>query len=186
MSDTKTVNSVWLEAQHIGAFEIPDGKVDVADPSSDRGDYPALGVRPGIYYCKAYTEKRNESSPVWACMIVRADDFGKGRCGVREIAKESNWEKVTSVKVYTGLAGFFTKKPDFTSAEWERFCEDIGYEKKTFIHPFAPKALADGFFTCSGNGDGEYPVYAIKKQGKIVALEIRFYKGEANSDQEKI
>ena len=179
MNVSNSTNSVWFEAQHVGAFEIPDGKVDIADPSSDRGEYSTLDVRPGIYCCKAYTEKGKENSPVWICMIVRANDFGKGRCGVREIGNEKNWEKVASVKVFTGLAGFFVGKPDFTSAEWEKFCEDLNHGQKTmFIHPFArEKAPADGFFTYSGNGDGEYPVYAIKKNGKIVALEIRFNEG---------
>lgn len=168
-----------LVAQHIGSIRIPDGKVDVADPGINRGSYVTFDVKPGRYYCKTYVEKSKSDSVIWACFVIHEKDFGKGKTGVHEIGKPDNWVKVAKVDVYSGMAGFFATKPDFSPEVWEEICCSLALDNsnayiRSFIHE---KKARESFFTNSGLGDGTYPVYAIYKRNKIVALEIRYYEG---------
>lgn len=177
MNDTGS-KGIHLIAKNIGSFRIPDGKVDIADPGIDRGNYTSLDIKPGDYYCLTYTEDSGAPT-VWASLIVHQDEFGKGKTGVREIGKTEHWTEVAKVNVYSGMAGFFASKPDFAPEVWEGICYSLALDNsnayiRSFIHG---QKVHDGFFTNSGIGDGTYPVYAIYKRNKIVALEIRFYLG---------
>ena len=49
---------------------------------------------------------------------------------------------------------------------WSKFCDRITTGDAWLTE--------DGFFSSSGYGDGSYGVYAKQKDGKAVALEIRF------------
>lgn len=177
MSETES-KGIHLIAQNIGSFRIPDGKVDIADPGVDRGNYTSLDIKPGDYYCLAYTED-GKNATVWASLIVHQDEFGKGKTGVREIGKPEHWTEVAKVDVYSGMAGFFASKPDFAPEVWKGICYSLALDSSnTYIRSFIhDQKVHEGFFTTSGLGDGTYPVYAIYKRNKIVALEIRFYLG---------
>ena len=84
-----------------------------------------------------------------------------------------------SIGVDAGLAGFFVSpKKDYTDSEWSDLC-DWMYDKAKASEWNSDKDndfyITDaGFFSSSGDGDGEYDVYVEKSEGKIVAVEIHF------------
>ena len=82
------------------------------------------------------------------------------------IPHESEMEEIGEIGVDAGLAGFFHDKPDYDNDAWSKFCDRITTGDAWLTE--------DGFFSSSGYGDGSYGVYAKQKDGKAVALEIRF------------
>ncbi len=168
---------ILMVPKHIGMISVGN-TIDIADPGMDRGTYPTLPVVSGEYFCKVYIGGNKPDRTVWITQIVNKEHFGKGKLGVQEISVDENWERVATVNVYCGLAGFFNNKPDFPEKTWKAMCDKYA-ESNHSIHMlkyFEKDKLGDyGFFASSGLGDGEYPVYAIKRYGKIVALEIRFF-----------
>ena len=64
------------------------------------------------------------------------------------------------------MAGFFHDKPDYSDETWSKFCDRVCHGDAWLTE--------DGFYSCSGHGDGGYGVYAYEKDGEITALEIRF------------
>ena len=75
-------------------------------------------------------------------------------------------EKIGSIGVDAGLAGFFHNKPDYSDEAWSKFCDRIRHGDAWLTE--------DGFYSSSGYGDGCYGVYAYKQDGEITALEVRF------------
>ena len=176
------MKELHMVPMRIGQMDLTD-EVDVADPGMDRGTYNRIGIAPGLYYCTAYVEEANGRKPsladkVWICQIVRAEDYNCGKTSFRQMATPEAWERVSTVNVYSGMAGFFSNKPNFTDKEWDAFCKKLTPVCSHTLSGSNDHNDISGFFTTSGDGDGSYPVYAIRKRGKIVALEIRFYESE--------
>lgn len=168
---------IELENKYVGQIGLWSGKVDVTDPCYDKDSWcrTVFEVTPGEYSCFAGVgEYKDTGKRVWIATILHADEVFDWPSDL----KDSDWEYVDSIGVDAGLAGFFEDKPDFNDDEWQELCnwmQDKTNSKvegaDAYIKHFA---TGDGFWTESGFGDGEYEVYAVKRDDKIIALEIRF------------
>lgn len=156
------------EQYHLTGKEIAvmhfEGEVDITDPRYDKDVWCRMKVtvEPGEYHCVAWEfDGGSWGTRVGIISIMRDDD------------KETIFEveEIGDIGVDAGLAGFFMNKPDYSETEWHSFCERFfGTREK-------PKngnawVCEYGFFSSTGYGDGVYPVYAYKKDGKIWGLEI--------------
>lgn len=142
------------------------GQIDITDPCYDRDVWCRMTapVKSGMYECRIWleTEKYELGGREYAYKTVRIigiylDGF---------IPPQKQMEEIGAIGVDAGLAGFFMNKPDYNDEQWKSFCDSIR-DGDAWIKE-------EGFFSSSGNGDGEYSVYAYKENGEIIALEIRF------------
>lgn len=143
-----------------------EGMVDITDPCYDRDVWCRMNaeVKAGEYTCYVW---RHTDKGVF--MNKEYKDIRVGVIGIYLdgiIPPQRSMEEIGSIGVDAGLAGFFINKPDYNDDEWGDFCGSIRYGDAWIKD--------EGFFSSSGYGDGEYPVYANKVNGEITALEIRF------------
>lgn len=142
------------------------GIVDITDPCYHKDVWCRMTaeVKDGEYYCNIWSNTKKE--------IYDGEEFKDTRVGVIGIyldgiiPSQRQMECIGEIGVDAGLAGFFMNKPDYNDDEWNAFCNSIR-KGNAWIKD-------EGFFSSSGYGDGEYPVYAYKHNGEIIALEIRF------------
>ena len=95
----------------------------------------------------------------------------------------TGFDCIGTICVDAGLAGFFENKPDFTNDEWSHFCDlTFGNETDNDFKVIDNCAYVKngnnykGFYTSSGEGDGNYHVYVKKDDnGKTIAAYIDFY-----------
>ena len=159
-----------LRPVHIGQRYFNERPVTVTDPGYDDDVWCKIDnvkLKPGVYNCIAwkgryyYTDengKRHSYQRVFCCGIY-LDGVG--------IPNREKMEEIGFIGVDAGLAGFFQDKPNYTDEQWQSLCNEM-YDKDALI-------VDEGFFTSSGYGDGEYPVFAYKNgAGEIAALEINF------------
>lgn len=143
-----------------------EGVIDITDPCYDRDVWCRMNaeVKPGTYDCRVWrqTKRYKYDGEKQEHQIVGI--IGIYLDGI--IPQQKQMEEIGGVGVDAGLAGFFMNKPDYSDDEWSDFCDCIR-NGDAWIKD-------EGFFSSSGNGDGYYPVYAYKQNGKITALEIRF------------
>lgn len=161
----------------VGYLSIDNGKIDITDPCYDRDVWCRVNdveVVPGKYVCQI--EKQNDGiigRRVSAIRIALCNsDFSK--------SNPERLEWFGSIGVDAGLAGFFVSpKKDYTDSEWSDLCgwmyddakaSEWNNDKDNDFY------ITDaGFFSSSGDGDGEYDVYVEKSEEKIVAVEIHFF-----------
>lgn len=166
-----------LTRHYVEELIYDGGHVDVADLFTNEANpfQLTVDIACGSYGCYIYTD---ESDTVCVCQIASTElkhrDFLQ-----KNIHNEELWEDVGFIGVNSGYAGFFDKKPRLSLVQkgnlldWmEEDPDDIA-----FIYDFSDEndpAPNDGFWALSGEGDDMYSVYALKYEGEIVALEIRF------------
>lgn len=143
-----------------------EGMVDITDPCYDRDVWYRMNaeVKAGEYTCYVW---RHTNKRVF--MNKEYKDICVGVIGIYlngVIPPQKSMENIGYIGVDSGLAGFFMNKPDYNFDEWHDFYDSIR-NGDAWIKD-------EGFFSSSGDGDGEYPVYASKVNGEIIALEIRF------------
>lgn len=165
----------------VGTIDLSGGSVDVTDPCYDKDVWCRFTTKvlPGKYNCYAGIGPHR----IYACAIVHED---YDEWNISEMFEEYEW---AHIGVDAGLAGFFVEKPDFNDEEWSHFCNDLfdtNNGKGKFstdykrVYLSKPEDGFAGFFTESGDGDGEYGVYAAFTEGyydeggEIIALEIDF------------
>jgi hypothetical protein len=140
-------------------LDLNNGLVDISDPCYKRdvwcrmNDVPVL---PGKYI-----------------PIVNKQSYGIFGIRVREIKiihekyfeHQGRWLRLGNIGVDAGLAGFH-KSPsiEYTDEEWHKFCSQRDDELLT--EQFA--------ISSTGIGDGEYPVYMLKRNKQIIGLKIEF------------
>ena len=177
-------NQQELIAEYIGQIDLPTGKVDVADPCDSSPDETICGMAIGTYGCIIFREKYPNENTIWKIQIVLndAERYVHERRG-----KYRAWRKVGSVGVDSGAAGFFDrKKLEPKTKLWETnrpgafdvFQPSVGKQvrlPRVTVHPAGLPVVLDGFWSYTAYGDGRYPVYACRKNGQIVALEIRYF-----------
>ena len=156
-----------MRRKKIGTMDF-HGSVDITDPCYDRDVWfrmTDVKIRKGVYTCIAWHHKDkgtfDNGEPY--CYDVIAI-IGIYLDGVIPCQKEM--KKIGDIGVDAGLAGFFHNKPDYDNDAWSKFCDRVATGDAWLTE--------DGFFSSSGYGDGSYGVYAKQKDGKAVALEIRF------------
>lgn len=136
-----------------------EGEIDITDPCYDKDVWCRIytTVKAGTYDCVVWKEPPDSVYNKIRAIGIYLD--GK-------VPTQEKMQKIGSIGVDAGLAGFFKDKPDYTDEQWKEFCESInkGY---AWIKD-------EGFFSVSGDGDGEYCVYAHKQRDEVTALEIRF------------
>lgn len=143
------------------------GSVDITDPCYNRDIWCRMNnvqIKPGEYTCAVWYGKDSYELDGETHTYDIVGIIGIYCGGV--VPEQKSMEMIGSIGVDAGLAGFFHNKPDFSDAEWSKFCDQIR-KGDAWLNEF-------GFCSSSGNGDGGYDVYAAKVNGEITALEIRF------------
>lgn len=90
------------------------GKVEVTDPCYDKD-----------VWCRMTTDDVKAGN--YNCIIWR----GNSRIGIigiyldGKIPSQKTMEKIGTIGVDAGLAGFFMNKPDYSDKEWCEFCDSI-------------------------------------------------------------
>lgn len=144
--------------------------VTVTDPcyNKDVGGGFDVPIFPGNYECLVKTVQLTDEdwdNEEMEILQGRVHTIGIYLEGCRP--EEKDMERIGSIGVDSGLAGFFQNKPDYTADEWNAICDlvRVGYGW----------VIKEGLFSKSGLGDGEYNVYAYRSDhGRCLALEIRF------------
>lgn len=150
-----------MRRKNIGKIAL-GSQVDVTDPCYDKDVWcrmNAVKIKPGNYDCNIWISKEK----TWGERVGVIGVYLDGN-----VPSRRSMERIGSIGVDAGMAGFFHNKPDYDDEQWEALCDATCGDAKAWI-------TSDGFFSESGFGDGEYNVYAQKnKDGDIVAIEIAF------------
>jgi len=95
----------------------------------------------------------------------------------------SKWEEVGSIGVDAGIIWlgdpcytFFKPPTDVIGKNWGEFCEKLEAieeqkEENNDVYPFGFTGIA----VSSGYGDGEYPVFIKRKDGRIKEVKVVFF-----------
>lgn len=177
-------------------LDVSGGLVDITDPCYDRDVWCRMNevkVVPGKYVCWSELEDFAET---YGGKVYH--DFRISSCGIclNKFRPDDvcAFEKIGSIGVDAGLAGFFVDKPDFNDDEWDTLCKKLSYFDskyktpsskfyRTYIFKKSAGDICDGFFTSSGFGDGVYDVYVQRAAGEIVAIEIKFITFDEEGDE---
>lgn len=135
--------------------------IDVTDPGFDKDAQNRVNNIPfveGKYKCYAIFSDDKEKV---ASICIEPDYMAE--------PVDFSYIQIGTILVGSGMAGFFSDKPDYTEDQWAdlllRMEEHIG---STYI-------MENGFFSESGNGSGIFPVYVAKnKHGVAVSSKIDF------------
>ena len=151
------------------------GKVDITDPCYDRDVWCRINdveIVPGEYECYADIWDNSQTSG-WGDRVARI--------GIRLVgSNETEFEQIGTIGVDAGMAGIFEGKPDYGDDAWSDFCDSLGFSRNEMVWT---KDI--GFFSNSGFGDGEYPVFAAyDKSDNVVALEICFISDYEEDEEE--
>ncbi|MCD8013322.1 MAG: DUF5049 domain-containing protein [Lachnospiraceae bacterium] len=153
---------------HVAGMMDFHGSVDITDPCYDRDVRCRMNdvkIAEGKYGCFIRKDE-NAKNPEDANRVLTIGIYLGGNASTRQV-----FEKIGTIGVDAGLAGFFHNKPDYSDEEWSRLCEEMN-GRDTYLEEGC-------FFSSSGDGDGEYPVFAERNHdGEITSLEIRFFKDD--------
>lgn len=145
-----------------------DCNITVRDPGYDNSPWCSanLPVSAGKYKCMVK-------------FTVAEGSLRVAEIQIKKVGASGHLSLLDYIPVNAGLAGFFVNKPNFPDNEWMQLCNHIGAdrENKAWLFPFdkTPYENSLGFFSESGCGDGEYPVYAhFDKNGKANTIRIKF------------
>ncbi len=155
-----------MRRKKIGVMDI-QRSVDITDPCYDRDVWcrmDGVPIKSGKYTCIIWRHRESYEIDDELHISNIVGIIGIYLNGV--IPPQKSMERIGSIGVDAGLAGFFHNKPDFTDAQWSAFCEQVR-KGDAWITDL-------GFFSSSGYGDGGYDVFAAKTNGENTALEIRF------------
>lgn len=149
--------------EYVGTIKLGT-KVDITDPCYDKDVWCRMTTdcEPGEY--KGYIEMSDEGD--WGMRVATVSIFkGNKMWGIEEM------ERIGSIGVDAGLAGFFNDKPDFNDDEWIELCNALGNGDAWNLY--------NGIFSSSGYGDGSYDVYANEDRN---AFTIVFIEEEYEDD----
>ena len=156
-----------MRRKQIGVMDF-HGSVDITDPCYEKDIWCRMNdvkIKAGTYACMVWhhTEKGTYSDGhPYSCELV-------GIIGIYldgNVPRQRAMKEIGTIGVDSGMAGFFHEKPDYSDKAWSQFCDRVRHGDAWLTD--------DGFYSCSGYGDGGYGVYAHEKEGEITALEIRF------------
>ena len=141
-----------------------DGKIDISDPCYSRescGRINDVDVQPGDYDVVSWI---TENGTVGIIGIYLNGVFPD-----QDFPSHEKMCYLESIGVDSGVAGFLKSGTELNRKEWEDFC-NLFYNKIK-----DNELILDWGVVCySGHGDGEYDVYALKVNDKVIAAEIRF------------
>lgn len=168
---------------YVGVVDFSEGVICVTDPCYKPGTWcrkEDVAITPGKYDCFAYSAE----DQVWGYRIRKARIVLCDAEAKKYVKQQTmgSWESIAYIGVDAGLAGFFNNDIDLSDdGTWYDVCDSL-YGTGTIDLKTSTKnayllndeRFGNGFFTRSGFGDGEYGVYAVYKDEKIVAVEVRF------------
>jgi len=159
--------------KYIGYFNVESNSIYITDPCYDPPTKNSknnceLAIPNGVWF--AYTKE--------SCYTKNAELL----ISKTKFNDNYNWEKLTSIAVDSGQAGFFDSKhynndddvdnyrladfgDDYT--KWYKMVCHITIEKGCDVIPF-------GVVSRSGHGDGKYKVYISKNNSLVNAVKIIF------------
>ena len=148
-----------MKEKLVGVISVPDGWIDVSDPSYDRTVWCRLNdiqVMAGLYDCWIVTVNKDSWGERVAEMRITRKyfDASQDRTSIFDLC-------IGEIGIDSGQACFWNHKPDFTEEEYEQLS-------------FGRSVQKHGFIASSGFGDGSYYVYARKFKGEIYQLKIKF------------
>lgn len=128
----------------VGTITLGD-TVDITDPCYDANVWCRMTTKcvPGEYTGYVIISDEGEWGKRVASISIYRNDV--------EIELKS-MDKIGSIGVDAGMAGFFNDKPDFNDDEWDKLCDKVNKGDAWCLY--------DGIFSNSGYGDGSYEVYA--------------------------
>ena len=143
------------------------GVIQITDPcyNDDAPCRTAVEVVDGDYVCVVW-----EHTDHLDCDGHTIDDTRVFISGIYlngHIPAVGAMDEIAAIGVDSGLAGFFTEKPNYTREEWLSFCDTI-QDGNAWL-------CENGFLTSTAYGDGLYSLLAYRENGKITALELMFY-----------
>lgn len=140
----------------VGTIKLGN-KVDITDPCYDKDVLCRMTVdcEPGEY--TGYVD------------IVDEEEWGKRVNAISIFKNDENrgfedMERIGTIGVDAGMAGFFNNKPDFDDKEWSDFCNKT-YDGEAWN-------FCNGIFSQSGYGDGEYEVFANEERNAFTIVFI--------------
>lgn len=157
-----------LKKELLGAHNFPEF-VDITDPCYDHDVWCRMNnvqISAGTYVCAIWKSRHSYTYEGKRHYYRRVRILSIYKIGVSIPNDEDVWEEIGEIGVDAGLAGIFHSKPDYNDEQWADFCDQMSHCES--------RICDEGFVASSGDGDGCYPVYAYRKDGEIVALEIRF------------
>mgnify|MGYP005791037605 FL=1 len=161
-----------FKIERVGMLSIQKQKLDITDPGYDKDVWCRL-ERPifaGEYNCFIGKGKYNI---IYALILLSKDiDLDDKRLNVTEDG---------IIGVDSGTAGFFVNKPDYSDEEWSNVCkylfgnqEDTRQNKNFWLTDERTPLKCQSFFSFSGMGDGEYGLYRLTKNRKLVGYKLVF------------
>lgn len=132
-----------MRRKKIGVMDF-HGSVDITDPCYDKDVWCRMNdvkISDGEYTCNVWhhTDKGTyKDGTPYSYILVGA--IGIYRNG--DIPRQKDMEKIGSIGVDAGLAGFFHNKPDYSDEAWSKFCDRIRHGDAWLTE--------DGFYSSSG------------------------------------
>lgn len=143
-------------------------KIDITDPCYDHDTWCRINdleIEAGLYRCYVIIADDSETNG-WG---ERVAEIGIELVGTTPY----KYERIGSIGVDAGMAGFFENKPDYKDEEWHMFCDCLDYKHNKYW------LWHVGFFSDSGYGDGSYEVKVSRNShGKVIAVKIVFITDE--------
>lgn len=172
-----------------GILTVSDGLISITDPCYSKDTWCRINdlkIKAGNYKClygQCVSGELGDKGRIFELEIIHENyvdalpslTYEDGSIRAEgERMKDFTTEKIGSIGVDAGLAGFFVRKDDFAKNEdWFKFCNEMG-DKRVMLHN-GPRKKWQGFFSSSGYGDGCYDVMAHKnKNGEIISLCLQF------------
>ena len=155
-------------------IDVSSGMIDISDPSYEDGEGRSirnLKVKPGEYVAGNCVFRVIGSREKYVVKLILTHfDFMDGLY----LGDQQNWEKIGVCTVDCGsMAICESSMPDMDEPMWIKFCTKIEGPVKRL--GTVAKVGKKPIVVCEACfGDGCYDVYAAKKDGEIVAVEVRF------------
>lgn len=157
----------------IGSWDIVSDVIDITDPSYDRNVWcrKSKPITPGTYNCYVGIEETKFGEIVRELLLLSAQEERQ--------SLSLKTERIGTICVDAGLAGFFEGKPDYDDESWENLGNYLlepanGAQRHYWLEDAMSPTKCKCFFSFSGDGDGSYGIYAISKDGKLVGYKLVF------------
>ena len=100
--------------------------------------------------------------------------------------KKDKWEEVGTIGVDAGLCWIgdpcyvISPEASFAPKTWREFCDKIDFKSYPTVEE--PLGKDVGFAVSTGYGDGCYPVYVKRVDGRIAAVKVVFIEEEEEDE----
>lgn len=162
-----------LNFTKIGSLDITSDKIDITDPCYCRETWcrRTEPIVPGAYDCYVGTRAEKFGEVVHELTLLSAQE--------EHLSPSLQTQIIGTIGVDAGLAGFFEGKPDYDDETWYKLCDFLleptdGIQRRYWIGDESSPMKCKCVLSISGYGDGDYDVYSITKNGKLVGYKLVF------------